>query len=307
MKDISKYQAAIPAFYTCYDGNGEVDREKTISYAKMLANKGVKGLYLCGSSGECVYLEEKERMRSLEYVVEAVSGKMTIIAHVAAPSTAQSVRLARHARECGCDALSAMPPLYYREGEDALADYWNAIADAGQTDFFIYNIPSLSGYTLSERLLRRMLRNPYVAGMKNTSLPAQDMLTYKALGGENFVVFNGPDEQYVSGRLMGADGGIGATYSSMPELFIQMEALVQKGDFTTAMQIQRDVCAIISDMFACDGSLYAVCKAVIREQCGFDFGGVRAPLMQVTEADSPRIRAISQRIEKAVAKWTQNY
>ena len=132
------------------------------------------------------------------------------------------------------------------------------------------------------------------------------MLTFKGIGGDDFVLFNGPDEQYVSGRLMGADGGIGTTYSIMPELFIQMEALIQQKNFAEAVLIQRDVCAIISDMFACDGSLYAVCKAVLREQCGLDFGGVRAPLRQITENDVPRIRAIHDRINKTVEKWTLN-
>ncbi len=304
MKDIAKYRKVIPAFLTCYDDEGRIDRQKIRRYASLLLEKGIRGIYVCGSSGECAYLEEKERMQVLESAMEAVGGRMTVIAQVAAGSTAQSTRLARHARDCGCDAVSAMPPLYYRVGEEAIADYWNAIADAGQVDFFIYNIPSLSGYALSEDMVRRMRKNPYTAGLKNTSLPVEEMRRFKELGGEDFVVFNGPDEQYVAGRLMGADGGIGTTYSMMPELFLKMEELIGRNDFAGAARIQQDVSGIIRDMFACDGSPYAVCKAVLREQCGTDFGGVRAPLRQITAEDGPRIRAMKQRIEQAVARWT---
>ena len=69
-------------------------------------------------------------------------------------------------------------------------------------------------------LFKEMLKNPKVAAVKNSSMPVQDIQMFKMEGGRDFVVFNGPDEQLVSGLAMGADGGIGGTYGVMPELYI---------------------------------------------------------------------------------------
>lgn len=142
--------------------------------------------------------------------MKAVGGKLTIIAHVACNNTKDSVELAAHAEKLGVDAIAAIPPIYFHLPDHAIADYWNDIsAAAPHTDFVIYNIPQLAGVALSPSLFKKMRENPNVIGVKNSSMPVQDIQVFKALGGEDSIVFNGPDEQFVGGRLMGADGGIG--------------------------------------------------------------------------------------------------
>ena len=77
---LKKYCGVIPAFYACYENDGSVSVERTKKWARYLVNKGVKGLYVGGSSGECIYLEKEERMKILEAVMEEVKGECTIIA-----------------------------------------------------------------------------------------------------------------------------------------------------------------------------------------------------------------------------------
>ena len=131
----------------------------------------------------------------------------------------------RHAESVGVDAIASIPPIYFHLPNYAIADYWNAMsAAAPHTDFVIYNIPQLAGTGLTMSLLAEMLKNPNVVAVKNSSMPTQDIQMFKdagiaARGEGDFVVFNGPDEQFVSGRVIGADGGIGGTYAVMPELY----------------------------------------------------------------------------------------
>ena len=73
--DIERYRGVIPAFYACYDEAGQVSVERTRALARHLVNKGVKGLYVGGSSGECIYLEKEERMAILEAVMAEVKGE----------------------------------------------------------------------------------------------------------------------------------------------------------------------------------------------------------------------------------------
>ena len=88
--DIKKYQGVIPAFYACYDDAGSISPERTRALARHLLDKGVKGLYVGGSSGECIYQSVAERKVVLENVMAEVGGKLTIIAHVACNNTADS-------------------------------------------------------------------------------------------------------------------------------------------------------------------------------------------------------------------------
>ena len=220
MKDIKKYQGVIPAFYACYDAEGNISVEGVKALTRHLIAKSVKGVYVGGSSGECIYQHVDERKTVLEAVMSEAKGKLTVIAHVGCNNTADSMELARHAESVGVDAIASIPPIYFHLPEYAIAKYWNDMsAAAPNTEFVIYNIPQLAGTALTMSLLNEMLKNPNVIAVKNSSMPTQDIQMFKdagiaARGEGNFVVFNGPDEQFVSGRVIGADGGIGGTYAS---------------------------------------------------------------------------------------------
>lgn len=298
---LEKYCGVIPAFYACYEDDGSVSAQRTRALARHLVNKGVKGLYVGGSSGECIYLEKEERMAILEAVMAEVKGECTIIAHVACNNTHESCQLAKHAESLGVDAIASIPPIYFHLPDHAIAAYWNAISDAAaNTDFIIYNIPQLAGVALSVGLLHEMRKNPRVIGVKNSSMPTQDIQVFKAEGGDHFVVFNGPDEQFVSGRAIGADGGIGGTYAVMPELYLKMNELITQGKVNEACRIQYAANDIISALCSCHGNLYAVMKKVMELREGLKLGGVRAPLASIIPDDMPQIELCAKKIDEAI-------
>ena len=304
---LKKYCGVIPAFYACYGDSGEVSVERTKALARYLVNKGVKGLYVGGSSGECIYLEKEERMRILEAVMEEVRGECTVIAHVACNNTRESCQLAAHAESLAVDAIASIPPIYFRLPDHAIAKYWNDIsAAAPNTDFVIYNIPQLAGTALTEALFRRMRENPRVIGVKNSSMPVMDIERFKRIGGEDSIVFNGPDEQFVAGRAAGADGGIGGTYGAMPELFVKMDDLVRQGRFSEALPIQSAVNDIIAGLCACHGSMYAVIKEVIGLREGLALGSVREPMPGLVESDLPQVRRCADMISKAIDRYCRH-
>ncbi len=304
MKNIEKYQGIIPAFYACYDSNGNVDGERVGLLAKYMVEKGVKGVYVGGSSGECIYQTVADRKLTLERVMDAAEGKLTVIAHVACNNTAESRELAAHAESLGVDAIAAIPPIYFHLPEYAIAEYWNDISDAApNTDFVIYNIPQLAGVALTMPLFREMKKNPRVAAVKNSSMPTQDIQMFKAEGGEGFVVFNGPDEQLVSGLAMGADGGIGGTYGVMPELYLKIEALVKAGNFEEARKVQYAANEIIYAMCRCRGNLYGVIKEILKIREGIDIGSVRKPLPALVPEDMEQVKKCAGMIGEAIKKF----
>ncbi|MBS5151167.1 MAG: dihydrodipicolinate synthase family protein [Butyricicoccus pullicaecorum] len=307
MKDITKYQGIIPAFYACYDANGNISVENTKALTRHLIEKGVKGVYVGGSSGECIYQHPDERKTVLEAVMSEAKGKLTVIAHVACNNTADSIELAAHAEACGVDAIAAIPPIYFHLPEHAIAAYWNAMsAAAPNTEFVIYNIPQLAGTALTMSLLAEMLKNPNVVAVKNSSMPVQDIQMFKdagiaARGADGFAVFNGPDEQLVSGLAMGADGGIGGTYAVMPEVYNKIFSLTAQGKLSEARALQNEADRIIYKMCEAKGNLYAVMKEILRRMYGLELGGVRAPLANLDPADEAVVAAAQRMIEQAIA------
>lgn len=304
MKDITKYQGIIPAFYACYEDDGEISPERVETLTKHLIEKGVKGVYVGGSSGECIYQSVEERKIVLEHVMKAAEGKLTVIAHVACNNTSDSKKLAAHAQDLGVDAIAAIPPIYFHLPEYAIAEYWNDISSAApDTDFVIYNIPQLAGVALTMPLFREMKKNPRVAAVKNSSMPVQDIQMFKMEGGKGFVVFNGPDEQLVSGLAMGADGGIGGTYGVMPELYLRIKELTDVGKIEEAREIQYAADEIIYGMCSCHGNMYAVIKEILRIRENLNIGGVRKPLPEIIPEDMKQIKKCASMIDEAIKKF----
>ena len=300
MRDLKKYEGVIPAFYACYDDQGEISPERVRALVEYFLKKGVQGLYVNGSSGECIYQSVADRKLILEEVMAVAKGKLTIIVHVACNNTKDSVELARHAESLGVDAIAAIPPIYFRLPEYSVAQYWNDIsAAAPQTDFVIYNIPQLAGVALTPSLYAEMLKNERVIGVKNSSMPVQDIQTFAALGGEDHLVFNGPDEQFLGGRLMGARAGIGGTYGAMPELFLKLNQLIADKELEKAKKLQFTINAIIGKLTAAHGNMYSVIKEVLKINENLNIGSVRSPLTPVTDTDRPIVEEAARLIRAA--------
>ena len=301
MTDIKKYEGIIPAFYACYDAEGKVNPEAVRELTRWFIEKGVTGVYVGGSSGECIYQSKEERKIVLEEVMKVAKGKLTVIAHIACNNTADSCELAAHAESLGVDAIASIPPIYFKLPPYAIAKYWNDMsAAAPNTDFIIYNIPQLAGVSLTIPLLQEMLKNPRVIGVKNSSMPTQDIQMWKD---EGAIVFNGPDEQLISGLVMGAAGGIGGTYGAMPELYVKLYNCVKSGDLATALEIQNDCCRIIYKMCSGHGNMYGMIKEILRINGGPDLGSVRLPLAALVESDLPIAQECATMIREAVAKY----
>ena len=266
MKDLTKYQGVIPAFYACYDKDGNISVEGVKALTRHLIAKGVKGVYVGGSSGECIYQHPDERKKLLEAVMSEAKGKITVIAHVGCNNTADSVELAKHAESVGVDAIASIPPIYFHLPEYAIAEYWNAMsAAAPHTDFVIYNIPQLAGTALTMSLLNTMLKNPNVVAVKNSSMPTQDIQMFK-------------------------------------ELYLAMNDHINKGEIKEAQAIQYDADRIIYKMCEAHGNLYAVQKEILRRMYGLELGGVREPMPGLIPEDEPIIAEAQAMIEAAIAK-----
>lgn len=298
MSDSAKFRGVFCALNAIYDKDDNIDTEKIKELVLKYKSIGVKGVYACGSTGEGFLLSTEERKAVAQAVCEAAGDDFTAIVHIGCASTKESIELAKHAENIGADAISAVPSVYYHLPEESVKLHWNSIIDSTEVPFIIYNIPQLTGFNLSPQLLKEMAANPKVIGVKNSAEPVFLMERYRQAAGNDFIIFNGSDEQFVGGRLMGADAGIGGTYGCMPELFVALDKLVNENKIEEAKQLQFKINECIFDLLACK-SLYGAAKQVISLRFGIDCGEPRKPFLPVAIEDA---KPIADKINKYVAE-----
>lgn len=292
-----KFKGVFVALNTIYDEDDSINIEEIQKLIKVYKSKGVRGVYVCGSTGEGFLLSTEERMLVAQAVKEAAGEDFTIIVHVGCAGTKESIKLAKHAEKIGIDAVSAVPSVYYRLSPQCVEKHWNGIIESTDLPFIIYNIPQLTGFHLPLDLFERMANNPKVIGIKNSEEPVYNMERYRTIAGENFVIFNGSDEQYLGGRLMGANAGIGGTYGVMPELFVELDRLINNNEIEKAKTLQYKINEIIFDLLSLP-SLYGAAKQIISIRFGIKAGQPRSPFLPVEYCD--KVQGIADKIEKYV-------
>lgn len=295
--NIEKFRGIFPAFYACYGEDGQISERLVKTMAGYLLERGANGLYLNGSTGEFILLTVEERKLVTKWVMEEVGGQMTIIDHTAAASTADSVELARWAGECGVDAIASIAPLYYPAKPATIKRYWQEQIAAAGIPFIVYNIPN-SGNMVSKDLWLEMLEDERFVGIKNTTQTLLDMRILKNMLGENRVLFNGPDELLLAGLMMGADSGIGSTYSALIDFYVAMYKLARADKWTQAQKIQTFISNLILELIPFDGTITASMKTLMGMQ-GIPSHGIRAPLAANSSADLAKLPAIHARIMAA--------
>lgn len=277
MKEIKSIRGVIPAMMTCFDENGEFDRQRQRHLTEFLIEKGVDGLYLTGSTGEAFLMDADERQAVVETVIDQNQGRVPVIVHVGDIGTAKSIALAKHAYKAGADALSSVPPFYFKFSEDEIFSYYQALSAATPLPMIIYNI-ALAGL-VSNDTVQRLAALPNVKGIKYTSTTHHEILRMKEELGQDFLVYSGCDEMALSGFAFGADGIIGSFYNVIPEIFVQLRNAVQANDLRLAEECQQVADAVI--LFVLKFPYFSAMKK-IAQWMGHDAGYVRDPFARLT-------------------------
>jgi len=276
----------IPALITPFDRDEAFDEARMRSCIRFLLGRKVDGFYITGSTGEAFLMSPDERKRVVEVVTDEVAGAVPVIAHVGAVGTRLSVELAQHAQASGVDALSSVPPFYWKFSGDQIYNYYSDLTGSTDLPMVVYNMPlvGLMGFDL----IQRLASIKGVQGIKYTAPTHAEIMRIKAEIGADFVVYSGADEMAMSGLAFGADGIIGSFYNLMPEVFIGIFRAVADGDLARAHSLQDTANAII--FFSLERSATAVIKRGMAWQ-GADAGYCRRPFDNFdTEAQVQQLR-----------------
>lgn len=281
-----------PALVTPLCADGSVNLGSLRALVRMNLDKGVAGFYVGGSTSECFLLTAEERKKILEAVVSETAGAAAVIAHIGSIGTDLSIELGRHAEKTGVDAVSSVPPFYYKFSPEEIRAYYRDITDAVNKPMIIYNFPALSGVTLTAEAVAEYAKDERIIGVKHTSMDLYQLERMKKTV-PGLTVYSGHDEVYLGGLVLGADGAIGSTYNFMAERFTEISRLFAEGKIGEAQKKQGEANDIISLLLRI-GSLQAT--KYILTRMGVDCGECRKPFSPLKEADKKTLDALVERL-----------
>ncbi len=208
-------RGALAAAVTPLDGN-ELDANAVGPYVDFLAESGIDGVLVLGTTGEGLLFGVDERRRVLELFLEAAAGRLQVAAHCGAQTTADTVLLAAHAAEAGADAVAVIGPPYFQLDERALLDHFTAAATAcAAVPFYVYEFERASGYAVPPAVLAELRgRVPNLVGLKVSDAPFERFSPYLL---EGLDVFVGPEVLIFQGIDGGAVGAVSGLAAAFPE------------------------------------------------------------------------------------------
>jgi N-acetylneuraminate lyase len=283
-----RVNGVLPALLTPFTSAGEISEEILRRLVSHFIQLGVDGLYVCGAAGEGVLLSLAERKKVAEIVTAESRQRIPVIVHVGSIRTEDAAGLAEHAERVGADAIASIPPFFYPSDSEAIFQHYSSIAKRSRLPLLLYNIPALTGVTVTPKMMLQLMEIPTAVGMKFSSNDLFQMRQILDLGGGRLNVLSGNDEIFLAALCMGAHGSVGLTVNFMPKLFMDIYNSFQAGDMERAQKAQFLACRIIGILVQ-----YGVIPAAkeIMAWKGFNCGQARGPLKTPTEEQKKNLRS----------------
>lgn len=267
----SKFPGGVwPAVLTPVDGDENVHFDALDQLVDLFVEQNLGGLYILGSTGQGPALSLETRKAVAAHVAKRNAGRLTLMVHVGATSTNDSVKLAEHAGECGADAISSVPPIYYSVDTDQTFAHYERIAGATDLPFLPYHLHGSAAVPPAAEYAKRLKQLPNFAGMKLTE---QNYFLFTLLRhhlGDDATLFSGSDELMTCGLASGADGAIGSYMNLFGPAFVRVFEAYHSGDFQLARQFQSVFAVFISETLARKGMQYAVIIKAMKFKYGID-------------------------------------
>jgi N-acetylneuraminate lyase len=289
----------IAAPFTPMHANGELHLELIPDYHALLLDNGIKGAFICGSTGEGVSLTMQEKMQVAEAWATCNSGQsdFTVMQLVGGTCLADCKELAIHAASVGINAISFLPPYYFKPANvQVLADCCAEVAAAApDLPFYFYHIPVLTGVRFSMLELLKAVDGsiPNFRGIKFTEEDLMDYLSCLHYAGGKYDILWGRDETFLSALAIGAKGAVGSTYNYAAPLYHALMEAFHRNDLEEATRLQQQAIDMIALLGKYGG--IATGKAFMK-LIGMDCGAFRLPVKNMDVSSFELFKADAQQV-----------
>lgn len=284
-----RLKGIIPPMITPFDEYGELDIKNLITLVEYLSEH-VDGVFICGSYGCGPLMSVEERKKVAEIVKQYASDKLQVVVHTGCTTAKDTIELSLHAKDIGCDAVSAVGPFYFQYGDKDLIHYYEEIIKAlGDFPLYIYHNPKFQGYETSLNVIKT-LKEMGLSGVKDATF---NIMTYAAyqreLADENFDIALGTEAMWVSAYALGCEAFIPGIANVLPEICRKMYNESLNGQHEESVKTQFEINKIREIMYLARSTqlaIYAIAK--IR---GIIDAYPRSPFIPATDEETGKIRA----------------
>jgi N-acetylneuraminate lyase len=231
----------LPALLTPFDEQYRVNIASLELLLERVYAAGVHGVYVCGQTGEGLLQTVEQRKKVTEVAVSNSPQGKQVVVHVGAYRPEEALELARHAAKTGASAVSSLP-LIGNYTFEKVHTYYEKLAAATDLPVLIYFFPDICPAIQTAEQIIELMQIPNVVGLKFTNYNLYDLETMKQAGK---LVLNGRDEVLAAGLLMGADGGVGTFYNTIPGAFVELYDLARKSQWEETRAVQQRINTLI--------------------------------------------------------------
>jgi len=284
------FGGAIVAIVTPFK-NGKVDEESLRRLIDEQIAAGTDGIAPCGTTGESTTLSHEEHDRVIEITIEAVRKRVPVIAGTGSNSTAEALRLTRHAWEAGADAALMVCPYYNRPTQEGLYLHYKKIAEEVPIPIIIYNIAGRTGVNMLPETLARLAKIPNIVGVKEASGNLKQMSDVIRLCGDDFAVLSGDDIFTLALMAIGGKGVISVISNVAPADMAAMVDAFAAGDLQKARALHYRMSPLIDALFIETNPIPV--KAALALMGKIDYE-LRLPLCKMSPKNEETLRTVMQ-------------
>ena len=288
-----KLTGLIAATYTPFLPDGSINLDLISPLTEYMLDQGVSGLYVNGSTGEGESLTIEERKVVAKAFVDAVGNRVPVVIQVGHNALRQSQELALHAQKIGADAISSLPPSYFKPQtlEDLLSHVEVIAKSVPQMPYYYYHIPRMNGVgvDLVDFLKKASDRIPSLQGIKFSDFFLADFMACQEADNGKYDILFGSDEMLLGALACGAEGAVGSCYGFAGKLWRNIIAAYQQGERLEAKLWMRKAARMVREIGSL-GPFHACVKEVIWPILGFEVGSLRLPQprLNLTEINKAR-------------------
>lgn len=253
---------------------------------------GTDAVIVCGTTGEATTMSYHERMRTIEFCVERVDGRVPVIAGSGSNATETAVTLSRDAERAGADGLLVVTPYYNKASQKGLIRHYNTIADAVDRPVILYDVPSRTGVTIAPETYAELAKHPNINGVKEAGGNFSNIQKTRNLCPADFSIWSGNDDETAAICMLGGRGVISVVANVLPAQMHRLTELCLANDYAAAGKLQLELKDFCDAMF-CDVNPIPVKTAL--NLMGWEAGPLRLPLCEPDEAVTARIRRALER------------
>jgi 4-hydroxy-tetrahydrodipicolinate synthase len=269
-------------------GGGDIDVGRWKTHLDEAISAGIGGVTLFGSTGANGYFTEAEKTAALEAIAKHVGNKIPIMMGIGAMTTAESVRLARHASQNGADAVLVVPLNYWGPTEREIVQHYETVAAASSVPVWLYNNPGCAGIDLTLPVIAKLAAIPNVVGMKDSSGDLTRALTIPVLTKGKVVVGIGQDTLILEPALGIAPAWFTGLANICPTECVAFWSAAKAGDAAKAAGLAHKLFKL-SEIGGRFGIIRVAHSGL--EMIGKSAGGPRPPILALEGAEAQELRA----------------